>query len=231
MATVQDVYDVVCRRLGEPGALSLGLCTTAQFLSYFGETINEFLQETRLSKCIFTQMIRAGFSEYIIPDRQAFVEHAMVNSRMIERTHLEELDLLGFEWRRKPGVPDRWHEDGLPIKTVELVPCPNYTGTPIAGPMPPFGVYDTFGVDDRNLTTVGAQIPTTTAWVLGDTIPYVPASMIQYLGWGVLKRILSGSDELKDAQRSMFCDARLQEGISLCRAIMRDELRDDYENA
>jgi hypothetical protein len=226
---VQDVYDRVVSSLLEPSGLTHGLCTDAQFLELFSETVLEFLQRTRLSKAIFTQTVFAGQSDYIIPDKILFVEHAFIAGAYIEKTNQVDLDAMKFVWRRTLDIPLHWYEDGLPIKQIGVYPAPSYTGVLVPGPYPPFGAYGDFNPSDRNLTTVGAQSETTTAWNLGDTVTLVPDSAAQYLAHGVLRKILSGDNEQHDAQRSLFSNARFEEGVALWASIMREELEEDSD--
>jgi len=226
MATVQDIYNVVCNRLSEPGGLVLNLATEAEFLRHFADVVQDFCHESGCSKAIFTQMIALGQSEYIIPDRQLRVEHAFVGGKIIQKVTIPELDALLRDWRTVQDIPAYYHEDGLAIKKVEIVPAPNYQGTNVPGSGPPYGVYGNFYPSQRNLTTVGSQRPSDINYTLGTTITGVPASALQYLTWGVLSRMLTSDSELRDEQRAAYATARYREGISLFRSALLEDLED-----
>jgi hypothetical protein len=219
--TVQTVYDQTCRRLGEPGGFTSGLSSAAEFLRLFSETIVEFMERTGAWKVVYTQEVHAGTREYLLPDRQMSVDVALLDGKLIDRGSQEELDALRLDWRGEMDVPSAWYEDGLAANTIGLYPNPSVTGAAIGGPFPPFGHYDLFDPGDKNLTTVGSQAPISSTWALGTTIPYLPNSAVPYLAWGVLKRLLSGDSELRDAQRSLYASARFEEGVNLFRAFSR----------
>ncbi len=79
---------------------------------------------------------------------------------------------------------------------------------------------------DRNLTLYGSRMPATSEYELADTIPLLPDSACLYLSYGILARVFSSDTELKDLQKAKFCEARWQEGVSLFRAIIMEELLD-----
>ena len=224
--TVQFVYDRVCNRLLENGGLQLGLLTNAQFLIYFQEVLKDFLQRTGLSKIIVTQTVFAGTTTYTIPDQQLETEEAFLDGYYLQRSNVSQLDNALFQWPKLMDTPDRWHQDGLPIKTIELVPNPVLTG--VIYPVPLYKTGDWF-VGDGNLTTVAAQIPTQASFALGDPIPLVPDTAVPYLTWGVLRRFWSDDSENKDELRGGYAAARYEEGINLFKSALLEELADDYE--
>lgn len=230
MALVSEVYTRVCQRLMEPFGGSLGLFSEAEWLRVFSDVIVDFCKQTGLSKCVFTQQVKLGVSEYLLPDRQIRVEHVFVGGKYIHRTNVQDLDAKNIRWRSEAGVPRNWYEDGLPIKTIGLYPTPNYNGTDISNGSTPPGQYGAFLPTYRGLSTVGTQQPSQTTWALGDTIPLIPASAVQYLAYGVLRKLFMDNSELKDAQRALFCGARYLEGIAAFRAILREELEDDFDD-
>ena len=229
--TVQDTYNVVTKRLLESGGFQLGLVTDTQFLIYFADVINDFTQIAGISKSIITQSIQFGVSDYIIPDTQLMVEHTFVAGRYLNKTTLEELDNREFSWKNKLDFPTRWHEDGLPIKSIELSPSPNFNGVAYGGTGAPF-VSPTadFLPADKNLTTVGLERPVKTTYTLTDTIPILPNCAVQYLAWGILTKIWSDNSEMKDAQRAAYASSRYYEGVQIFKAIMLEAMEEDHDS-
>lgn len=227
---VSVVYGTVCNRLLEPGGFQLGLVTEAQFLVYFADVINAFLRDTGISKLFVTQQIVSGTGSYVTPDRLTEPAGVFTSGRFTARSTLDSIDASIFNWRTKTGEVKVWHEDGLPINTVQLVPAPNWTGTAIAPP----GYTEITGAGtipaaDRNITVYGATLPVQLTYVLADTIPLLPDSAAIYLAWGILEKIYSDDSELKDRQKATYCSARFFEGKSVFRTVMKEELGDDDE--
>ena len=126
------------------------------------------------------------------------------------------------------GNPAQYHEDGVPMKTLELVPTPVWNGTYINGPLepnPPHSIYDSFSAMGQNarvlrgLSIVGPQqAPAVTT--LGSQIQLIPDDIaLAYLPFGVLERIFSSDSENKELQVAAFCGAQYTEGVNLLRAI------------
>lgn len=84
-------------------------------------------------------------------------------------------------------------------------------------------------VADRNLTTYGSQMPDPMTYALDTVIPLLPNTACLYVGYGILARVFSSDTELKDAQKALYCQSRWQEGVSLFRAILLEELLDESE--
>lgn len=169
--TVQAVYNTFCSRVLEPGGLQLGIVTLPQFLVYFADAVNGFLRDTGISKVICTQTINDGVGQYVNPDRLTQVEALFVQGRFVARTNLESLDNSNFQWQRKSGPIKVWHEDGLPINVVELVPVPNWQGTSYPATTTP-GYLFIDGTQQSaffgTATSTGGNFLT---WVSGDLFP------------------------------------------------------------
>lgn len=130
MKTVNEVYREVCDALCEPlpNGLSTGIFTVAQFLNEFAEIVDDFCQHTNLDRKLINIEISSGTASYTVPDNVTHILQAFFNDRRIHRATGESLDAHGHEWRAYTGTPRRWHEDRLPIKTVELSPTPDADG-------------------------------------------------------------------------------------------------------
>ena len=234
MATAQDIANEVGFDILEdpPATFTLGVLTQAQFIDALNETLLDFLKQTNLVKTIYTQTIQAGVSRYSIPDAVLFVESAFVAGRYLDRSTQSDISGKSLQWKNQPGIPKVFHEDGLPPKTVELAPIPNYNGTYIPGtlePDPPHGQFGGWAVTiggssvppatHRGLTVVGTEKPALIT-SLADSIPLLPDEVsLGYIPFGVLARIFSSDSELKDAEKAAWADGQYQEGIQLMKAI------------
>jgi hypothetical protein len=130
MKTVNDVYTEVCDALCEPlpNGLSLGILTLAQFLDEFSEVMDDFCQHTNLDRKLINLDVSSGTASYTVPDNATHIQEAFFNDRYIHRATGESLDAQSYEWSGLSGTPRRWHEDRLPIKTIELSPTPDADG-------------------------------------------------------------------------------------------------------
>ncbi len=232
--SVQSIYDQVCYDLLEdsvsgPGMI-LGITTQQEVLDYLGQIVMDFLRQTGIIQGIFTQKVQAGVSQYLIPNTMAWTYYGFIDAKIIERVDLFSDYLLG-NWTRKPGYPKAWHQDGLPIKTAEVVPAPNWNGAdPVPTPnIPPFGNYGSFNPGDRNFTLIGSLISPNETWTIGQTLDTIPDTFTPYLSFGILSRIFSMDGEAKDNQRALYCQSRYEEGVILAKAILW-ELMEDAEN-
>lgn len=231
--TVANVYDQICevlcepRRAGTCPGLQLGIVTQQDFLDLFGVVLADFLNKTGLSLYVFTQAINYNQSQYMSPNDMNSITACFVAGIYIDHATNEILDDWVYGWQTKMGQPEYWHEDGLPVKTIELALNPNYSGTPVDLPLPidpedqpPYGTYGTFCTpSDGNLTMVGSAGIDDATFVLADIIPLVPDSFCYALSYGVLAELFSGNAECKDEQRAMYCNARYQESIKLAAAV------------
>ena len=227
--TVQTIYDQVCYAMTENGGFTLGLFGQQQFLDVLGVVLLDFTQRAALYKNIYTQRITAGNAIYNVPDDVMKPELAFVGGKIIEKAAEADLMQGHFKWRSDSGPPRQWHEDNLPVKTIELFPKPDFNGQNIPGDVPPWGTYGDFFPSQHNLTIVGPQAPSVTSWGMGDTIDDLPDSFGYYIVYGILEQIFSGDSELRDPQRAAYAKARKDEGISLANALSREELLEDLD--
>ena len=172
-------------------------------------------------KVIFSEMINAGVFDYPIPDNMTEITDVFINAKYLNQEDQFSERLLG-QWQRKQSYPEMWHMDGVPVKTIEIVPAPNWDGVPPnpSPPQPPYGVWGTFGPGNRNLEMVGPTLPSQETWGIGDTINGIPDSFTCYLAYGILEKIFTNNSETKDAQRASYCHARYEEGIALGKSII-----------
>lgn len=213
--TVQSIYETICHVLLEDGNLILGLYTQAQFLNALSVVLLDFSQKAPLDKAIFTEMIVAGVSDYVVPEDMAKPELCFVGGKIIEKATESDLSQGHYEWKRQWGPPRQWHEDNLAPKHVEVFPIPDFNGANLPGDLPPIGHYGDFFPSERNLTIVGPSLPSKTAWAIGDTLDGIPDSFGIYLGYGVLEQIFNSESELRDVQRALYCHTRYNEGIQV----------------
>jgi hypothetical protein len=226
---VSDIYAVVCDALMEPGGFVLGVCTEAQFLNALAVVMLDFSQRGTINMNIFTEMITAGNSKYIVPEDLMEPQLCFVGGRLIEKVTEADLTQGHFEWKREWGPPRQWHEDNLPVKQIELFPKPDFNGAEVDGDAPPIGTYDGFFPSQHNLTIVGPQAPSKTAWTLADTLDDVADSFGYYISYGILEQIFSADGENRDLQRAAYAKARKDEGIAISNALAQEELLEDFD--
>lgn len=132
--TVAETYSTVCDALLEPyldgtaAGLSLGILTEAQFLQMFGTVLLDFLNRTGLVWEICTQQLGFGTPRYLYPTEISTIEQGFVGGVDLDHVAIQDLDNWDASWNATQGVPEFWHQDGLPPKTIEVSPIPNYTG-------------------------------------------------------------------------------------------------------
>lgn len=134
---VARVYERVTCPLLEPAGFTLGLVSFPQFSAYLVDIVNDFCRMTGLAKIFITQTINYGIGQYTTPDAQLSVEQLFISGRFLPASNLESIDNSQFQWKRKTGVPKVWHQDGLPINTVEMVVAPNWQGALYDSAAPP----------------------------------------------------------------------------------------------
>jgi hypothetical protein len=233
---ILTLYNTICSDLMEPNppGLTKGIVTESQVLGLIGQIAMDFSRQAGLTQAVFTEEIGAGISAYLVPTQISQVFYVFVDGKVVEGDDVYSNYMQG-NWQRRPGYPKMWHADALPIKTVELVPAPNWDGAPIPVPLsatPPFGVYGTFQPGSRNLTMVGNWLGSQETYAIGDTLTSaIPDSFSPYIVFGVLERIFSVDGEAKDQQRAAYCKARYQEGISAARYILLDLMEDEVRQA
>jgi hypothetical protein len=225
MTTVQSLVDQISVDLLEPAPaqLATGLITQDEVVGIISEVMLDFLRQTGLILEIFTQQIVSGTSRYLYPDFFTDIYYVFVDGKIIEPVDLNS------EYMAHPmhaGATRAWHQDGLPLNTIELIPAPNFNGTAItpnfAGP--PAGSTGTFLPGTRNLTIVGSRLASQEYWNIGDTLDTIPDSLTPYIVYGVLARIFAIDGETRDDIRAPFVEGRYAEGVALATSLLRETL-------
>lgn len=241
MATAQDVLDLILFDMWEDAGLQLGVLTEAQFLDFLNECLVDFTSQTCCSQIIQTQSVFAGTGRFIYPDEMLRVDNAFLGGVYLEPATVQSLNIDLRRWRTELGEPRRYHTDELPLKTLEIAPLPQISGVFAPGPNEPdpphaqtgsFSILDSLGATippnvHGDLTTVGPQGAKAVA-ALGDTLQYSDGSYIPddfvtaYIGYGVLHRIFSGDNELRNLGVADFCRSMYEEGISILQAFTNE---------
>ena len=242
MATVQDIYQSLLYDILEDSGLVLGVLTTDQFYDLLNLSLLDFFTRGELFKRIYTQSILAGQAVYTVPDDILTVEDVFVGGKWLPRATQAELNNKLRDWRRKPGSPQYFYEDGLPIKSIGLAPTPDQNSESIIGanwPNAPFAIYDSFSAtvslptgpalqnpaQHRGLSIVGTQAATTQVAALGTTLPLIPDEFaLAYLCFALEERIFSSDSELKNQQAALYCQAQWREALGVCEAINSRDL-------
>lgn len=140
MGTVQAVYDRVCSVLLEPYGLETGIYTEAQFLLDVWEVVGDFLQRTGMIRSLINMEVTSGTSSVGYPDYAMDIQEASYDDRLIRRESGLSLDNLQRQWRTETSSrPERWHEDRLPVKTVQLQGIPTRSGYSVTMTAPLYG--------------------------------------------------------------------------------------------
>jgi hypothetical protein len=237
MAVASDILQPILYDFFEDNGFVLGVFDDAKFLDLLNESLTVALTEMCLTSRVFTTTIFAGQGLYQVPDDIMRVDSVFVAGRWLPKATQRDLNNQLRNWRRNPGPPKFWYEDGLQLKTIGLAPAPDYNGNFILGPNapgPPSAVYDSFSAtvvlpsgnvfqnpaQHRNLTIIGPNKNVDPITLVNGDVPTIPADFaLGYLGFGVLQRIFSSDSELHDDQKALFASAQFQEGLNLAKAI------------
>jgi hypothetical protein len=116
-----------------PVCLITGTLTETQFIQFLSEAVDEFQSVGGLDVRLISQMIHFGYglgaTAYTEPDQLTSIRAVMANNKLISSATADSLDCLLRNWRViAPGQPRYWHEDRLPMNTMEIVPTANYEG-------------------------------------------------------------------------------------------------------
>jgi hypothetical protein len=142
MGTVRDVYDRVCDVLLEPNGLITGVYTEAQFLLDVWVVVGDFVQRTGMVRSLINLPVTSGTASVGYPDYAMDVQEAFYDDRFLRRESGLSLDNLQRQWRTETTArPERWHEDRLPVKTVQLQPIPNRDGYTVTMTAPFYGTF------------------------------------------------------------------------------------------
>jgi hypothetical protein len=150
--TVNDVYVECCDTLMEGAGLVLGIITEQDFLDYFSDVIQDWCQQTGVYKKLVALPVAAGTSQYTVPDFSVDVQESFYAHHYLSLTPALDMDSLVWNWRTKTGTPQRWHEDRLTAKKVEITPIPTATGSTLTVAVPFYGTLSTISGGDFDLT-------------------------------------------------------------------------------
>lgn len=125
---VQDIYDDVCNALLEPNGLVLGMVTEDDFLRFYGEVYQDFLQGAGIIKKLANVVTVSGTSIYEKPEYAMEAEEAAYDRNYLHREDAFTLDALSASWKNQSGPPRRWHEDRLEVRHFEIQPVPARSG-------------------------------------------------------------------------------------------------------
>lgn len=140
MGTVRDVYSRVTSVLLEPDQLTTGAYTDAQFLLDLWQVTGDFAQRTGMVRSLVNLPVTAATASVGYPDYAMDVQEVFFDDRFLRRESGFSLDNLERQWRtRTAPYPERWHEDRLPIKTIQVQPIPTRDGYAVATSAPFYG--------------------------------------------------------------------------------------------
>lgn len=89
---------------------------------------------------------------------------------------------------------------------------------------PGYGLIAAMVPSTRNLSKFGTALPDNIAnLTLASYIELVPDSLVHYLKYGILAKVFSSDNELRDDQKSAYCSSRYEECIRLIGAMMDEE--------
>ncbi len=164
--TVNDVYTQVCDTVLEPvlgsasigsTGLQLGTITQQQLLDFFSDVLDDYYEKTRMVRKLFNVPVSTGIAQYPEPDVMMELQAAFYSERYIYREQALDLDNLQEYWRTQSGSPQRWNEDRLPLKTVQLTPIPQIAGFTIVSSANFFGTISNFSTPNDLTLAVTAN--------------------------------------------------------------------------
>lgn len=234
MSFVSAVTNLVWYEIFEDGGPVLGIVTLQQVIDMCNLTILDWQQRTCSIALIQTQQVAANQNDYTYPDALMRVDQAFLGGLLLEPTTVQALQNGPRNWRTTTGLPTRYHLDELPLKTVDVVPVPNYSG--IAFTPPQTGSFNitvsavTYTpAQHMDLTLVGPQLPATvtaTTDNIGFGSPTSPTALLSqdfvlaYIEHGVMARVYAGDNELKSDAMAQWHTQEFEEGIAIVQAMM-----------
>jgi hypothetical protein len=243
MSVVSDLTNQILFDILEDPPIGpiLGVLTMAQLIDLVNLTLYDWNQKTCAISQVQTQYAEAGVSRYTYPESMMRIDEAFLAGVLLEPTTVQALSNGMRGWRTELKLPTRWHADELPLKTIELAPVPNDTGVFVVGPNQPDPPYAQTGWNvvlnstvytpdqHRDITLIGPQLPavvasTTDPLCYGSTgapTAFIPQDFcLGYIGFGLLARIFSGDNEIKDNARAEWAQGEYMEGVQIVRAMM-----------
>jgi hypothetical protein len=194
---VSTVYnDVVNTLLENSGFGTLGIMSNSDFFNILNDVLGDFLLKTGCITGFFTISSIAGTASYGEPNAAMDVHSVSYNNVYLSRTSTWYLDNYASQWpalTANHGNPERWFEDDMPPKTIQLEPIPNTSGVTIQ--------------------LIATAQPVTYPSSLATVMTFIPDTATSYVKYGVLAKIFSGDTEYKDDQRAQYCQQKYLEGV------------------
>ena len=200
---VSTLYNDVTNVVLENGAFStLGIMLDSDFYNYLTDVYQDFLSNTGCIKQLFNISIVGGTAIYTEPDTAMEVQMASANNIWLYRSSGWYLDNYSSTWSTVTGVPERWREDGMAAKQIQIEPTPS--------------------VSVGNLQLVATAQPSSYPATGSDNFNFIPDSFTPYLKYGVLEKIFSEDGEYKDTDRANYCRQIYLMGVKMVASIMTE---------
>lgn len=130
---VVDVYNgVITTLLENNGFGTLGIMSDAIFFSYLQDVLQDFYTRTGVARKLFNIEALAFLPTYAEPDNMLDVQAAFYDRNYLYRSSGWYLDNFNAEWFSDVSIPERWREDELSPKTIQLAPQPSVDGYGVA---------------------------------------------------------------------------------------------------
>lgn len=219
MALVSDILALVYEDILEPNGPVLGIVTDEQLIELINLALQDFLQKTAgLYGYVYTQPVAQGVGQYQYPDAMQRADLAFLGGALLEPATVATLNAASRGWRINQGLPTRWHQDQLPIQTVELADLPNCDS-------PVFPAQQTFypviaGVttppDQAGALTITGPAAPTAVTALTSPLPIVDDDWaLTAVSFGLLSRLFRSDSELHDDARAQWCEQQFNDLCAL----------------
>jgi len=209
---VNTIYLQVCNTLLEPGGLQLGITTQGDFLGFYVETMQDFLQKTGLIKTAVS--ISGGFTAnnntYTFPDSILDLHHVFCNNNWLWPSEQEDVSFATPNWRAQRDAPRQWWKDRVQMKQFVIYPTPNFNGT---------------------LTIIGTSGLSNMSPTLSSTVEVIPDTFTAFIKYGILARIFSMDGENKDLGRARMCQFIYDIGVEIGKCIMTEALLEEVQQS
>ena len=134
---VAEIYQDVVNVLLEPaGFQTLGIMSLTDFTNLLKDVMEDFLVRTGSIKKLVNIPSQFGVSTYPEPDNIMEVQAVHFDNAYVYESSGWFQDYANSQWQSDQGFPERWREDELPPKSIELGPTPVTTGRQVT-PTPP----------------------------------------------------------------------------------------------
>ena len=133
--TWNQIYSNVCDILLESGGFTTGTFTAAQFLTIGGEVLTDFLNKVGIVQKLNNIQILYGVNQYQEPDVAGDTSSVLAAQTWLAPSSGYYLDNDNTVWGSfipNNGQPQRYREDEIPPKNIQLFPTPNINGNEIS---------------------------------------------------------------------------------------------------